>query len=141
MKKKLVVDLEEAHAEEGGSKMKICIPTENNTGKEATVYGHFGSAPYFTIYDTDKDSYEIISNENQHHSHGTCHPMGAIGNKGVDAVVCGGMGSRAIQKLNESGIKAYMACSESVEETVKKYKEGGLEELTVQNACTRHGCH
>jgi hypothetical protein len=34
--------------------MKICIPTETNEGKSAAVYGHFGSAPYFTIIDTEK---------------------------------------------------------------------------------------
>jgi predicted Fe-Mo cluster-binding NifX family protein len=33
--------------------MKICIPTENKEGLSAKVHGHFGSAQYFTIYDTD----------------------------------------------------------------------------------------
>ena len=36
--------------------MKICIPTETNSGKEAMVYGHFGSAPFFTIFDTANKS-------------------------------------------------------------------------------------
>jgi predicted Fe-Mo cluster-binding NifX family protein len=52
--------------------MKICIPTETNEGKSAQVYSHFGSTSFFTIYDTDTDSIEIIDNANQHHSHG-CH--------------------------------------------------------------------
>ena len=37
--------------------MRICIPTETNMSFEATVYGHFGSASYFTIYDRDKDDF------------------------------------------------------------------------------------
>ena len=42
--------------------MRICIPTETKDGKTAKVYGHFGSAPYFTVYDTDKDTVEVIDN-------------------------------------------------------------------------------
>lgn len=121
--------------------MRICIPTEGNEGKAAKVYGHFGSAPFFTIYDTEKDSIEIINNADQHHSHGMCHPMGSLTGKDIDAVVSGGMGSRAVQKLNEGGIKAYRADDGTVEEIVNRYRAGGLEEITVQNACAGHGCH
>lgn len=49
--------------------MKIYIPTETNEGKSAVVYGHFGSAPFFTIYDTTNASVEIIVNANKHHAH------------------------------------------------------------------------
>jgi predicted Fe-Mo cluster-binding NifX family protein len=120
--------------------MKICIPTETQTGKNANVYGHFGSAPFFTIYDTDSDSVEIIENSNQHHSHGACQPMAALMGKAIDAVVCGGMGARAVQKLNEGGIKAYRALGGTVAQIVEQYKIGKLEELTIQNACTQHDC-
>jgi predicted Fe-Mo cluster-binding NifX family protein len=74
--------------------MKICIPTETDAGKKAKVYGHFGSAPYFTIYDTEKDDCETVDNSNQHHIHGTCHPVGALDSQRIDAVVCAGMGAR-----------------------------------------------
>jgi len=121
--------------------MKLCIPTETNEGKNAEVYGHFGSAPYFTIVDTEKDSVEIINNTNQHHAHGMCHPMGALAGKKVDAVVTGGMGARAVQKLNEGGIKAYRAIPGTVADIVSQFTKGGLEEITVQNACAQHGCH
>lgn len=121
--------------------MRICIPTETNDGKTAMVFGHFGSAPYFTIYDTDKDSVEVIDNSNQHHSHGMCQPMGSLTDKHIDAVVCGGMGGRAVQKLNEGGIKAYRAIAGTVEDIVKQFAKGGLEEVTIENACARHGCH
>ena len=121
--------------------MKICIPTETDEGKKAKVYGHFGSAPYFTIYDTEKDAFEVIDNSNQHHAHGTCHPMGMLDGKDIDSVICGGMGARAVQKLNEAGIKTYRAEAGSVEEIVKKMQNGKLEEITIQNACAQHGCH
>jgi predicted Fe-Mo cluster-binding NifX family protein len=121
--------------------MKICIPTETNAGKEAPVYGHFGSAPYFTICDLTDDTIEIVDNTNQHHEHGMCQPVSALAGRVVNAVVVGGMGGRAVMMLNESGIKTYRAIPGSVEEVIKRYKEGVLEELTVKNACASHDCH
>ncbi len=120
--------------------MRICIPTKTNIGKKAEVSEHFGSAPYFTIYDVEKDVVEIIDNSNQHHVHGACQPMSALTDKKIDAVVCGGMGARAVQKLNEDGIKVYRASGGTVEEIIRQYENNELEEITVQNACERHNC-
>lgn len=121
--------------------MRICIPTETNMGQEAKVYGHFGSAPYFTIYDTETDDCEIVDNSNQHHIHGTCNPIDALDGKDIDAVICNGMGKRAIQKLNEAGIRAFKASGANVREVIDKYRANELEEITMDNACHQHGCH
>lgn len=121
--------------------MRICIPIETDKGKAAMVYGHFGSAPYFIIYDSEKDSFQIINNSNQHHTHGTCQPMGVLNRKNIDVVVCVGMGARAVLKLNEVGIQAYKAAAGTAEEIIEKYKLGKLEKITVKNACTSHSCH
>lgn len=82
-----------------------------------------------------------MNNDNQHHSHGMCHPMAVLSTKDINAVVCGGMGARAIQKLNEAGIKAYRAIPGSVEEIAMQFSKGGLDEITVENACQQHNCH
>ncbi|MDD5165826.1 MAG: NifB/NifX family molybdenum-iron cluster-binding protein [Candidatus Omnitrophica bacterium] len=121
--------------------MRLCIPTETKEGLGAKVYGHFGSAPYFTVYDTDKEGIKVINNTNAHHSHGMCHPIGVIGTSSIDAVVCMGMGARAVQNLNAANIKAFRADGKTVSEIVNKYKAGELEEITIENACAQHGCH
>jgi predicted Fe-Mo cluster-binding NifX family protein len=121
--------------------MKICIPTTTQEGKSARVYEHFGSAPYFTVCDPDKNTIEIIDNANQHHSHGMCQPMSALVGKGIGAVVTGGMGARAVQKLNEGGIKVFRAVPGTVEDILNQFSKGGLQELTIENACSQHGCH
>ncbi|MDD5281871.1 MAG: NifB/NifX family molybdenum-iron cluster-binding protein [Candidatus Omnitrophica bacterium] len=121
--------------------MKICIPTESNEGRSAKVYEHFGSAPYFTIMDIEKDSIEAINNTDQHHSHGMCQPMNALIGKKIDAVVTGGMGARAVQKLNEGGIKVYRAIPGTVADIISQFVKGELEEIAIQNACAQHGCH
>jgi predicted Fe-Mo cluster-binding NifX family protein len=70
-----------------------------------------------------------------------CQPLAALSGKNIDAVVCGGMGARAIQKLNEAGIKAFRAVPGSVEEIAQQFSKGGLEEITAENACQQHNCH
>jgi len=120
--------------------MRICIPTETKNGKMAAVYEHFGSAPYFTVYDTEMDTVEVIDNSNQHHTQGMCQPMSALVDKKLDAVVCGGMGARAIQKLNEGGIKVYRAIAGTVSDIASQFIKGNIQEITVENACTQHNC-
>jgi predicted DNA-binding protein (UPF0251 family)/predicted Fe-Mo cluster-binding NifX family protein len=121
--------------------VKLCIPTTTNEGKTAPVHGHFGSAPFFTIYDMAADTVEVIDNANEHHEHGACQPMSALTGRKIDAVVCAGMGARAVMKLNEGGIKVYRAVAGTVADIAGQFIKGGLEEITVQNACTQHNCH
>jgi len=121
--------------------MKICIPTETNDGKKAQVYGHFGSAPFFTIYDIANDSIEVIANANEHHAHGMCQPMAALEGKHVDVVVTAGIGAGAIQKLNQGGIKVYQAIPGTVADIATQFSKGELEEMSLQNTCSQHSCH
>jgi predicted Fe-Mo cluster-binding NifX family protein len=66
--------------------MELCVPTQTREGKQAQVFEHFGSAPFFTLVDTESQSVEIVENANQHHEHGMCQPLQAIANLKVDAV-------------------------------------------------------
>ena len=121
--------------------MKICIPTETGDGRSAQVYGHFGSAPFFTIYDTDAKSIEVVDNANTHHEHGMCNPVAALQGRAVDVVVTGGMGARAVMMLNQTGIKVFRAIPGTVDTIVGTFGAQNLEELTVKNACASHDCH
>jgi len=70
-----------------------------------------------------------------------CHPLKVLEDLSLDAVICVGMGARAVQRLNEDGLKAYRTTAETAEEIVRRYREGILEEITVENACVDHHCH
>ena len=120
--------------------MRVCIPTQTNIGQQAEVHDHFGSAPYFTIYDMEEDICEIVDNSDRHHAHGVCHPLGVLDGKSISAVVCSGMGKRAIERLNEGGISVYRASGVTVAEIVEEYRAGNLEEIAAQNACGHHSC-
>jgi len=121
--------------------MRICIPVEKDEGINSKVYGHFGSAPWFLIYDTANKSVEVLENGNQHHTHGACNPLGAISGKKVDVVITGGMGMGAVMKLNAGGIKVYRSTLATVKDVVEESVKGKMEELNATNACASHGCH
>ena len=121
--------------------MKIAVPTIGNKGMGEEIYGHFGSAPFFTVVDTETGMVEVIDNKNQHHDHGSCHPMMALTGKEIEAVVTGGMGKRAIEMLNAANVKVYLACGNTVDQVVKEFNSGRLTELTPDTACAGHGCH
>ena len=124
--------------------MKICIPTETKEGLKAKVYGHFGSAPYFTLCDSETLKCEIIDNGNLAHEHGMCNPLKAVGNVKPDAVAVGGIGMGAIRGLNAAGIKVYISTESTVEATVAAITSGRLKEADASSACGGHGpqgCH
>ena len=120
--------------------MRICIPTETDNGLKANVFGHFGSAPFFTIVDSVDGSCEVVQNGNTHHIHGSCNPVDLLKEKDIEAVVCLGMGMRAVQLLNSVGIKAYMADAQTVEAVIARSQLRGLREITVADACNQHNC-
>ena len=121
--------------------MRICIPTETDEGNDACVHTHFGSAPVFTIYDTHSNLLECVKNKDHRHIHGLCQPLAALESRCVDAVICTGMGARAVQRLNDGGVKTYRARGKTVQEVLKRHQERALEEITVRNACVEHDCH
>jgi predicted Fe-Mo cluster-binding NifX family protein len=118
--------------------MKICIPTNHGTGLDDAVCGHFGSASYFTICDTEGGEPEIIVNGNAHHTHGTCQPLSQLADKSFDALVCGGMGRRALETMQNRGFKVYKATDKTVRGTLEAWKAGTLPELDLAHACGGH---
>ena len=118
--------------------MKLCIPTEDSGGLDARVCAHFGSAPFFTVVDTESEVIELLNNQNVSHSHGDCNPVSSIDSQKVDAVVCGGLGKRALMRLQQSGFEVYLSRSQSVREVVAEQKAGTLHKARVEEACGGH---
>ena len=124
--------------------MRICIPTATKDGLRAKVYGHFGSAPYFTLCDSQTLKCAVIDNGNVVHEHGMCNPLKAVGEAKPDAVAVGGIGMGAIRGLKAAGITVYVTTEPTVESTVAAIKAGKLKEVDAASACGghgEHGCH
>ncbi len=118
--------------------MKIAFPAQENIGMESIVYSHFGSANFFIIVDSKTNEIEVVGNNDLNHAHGKCQPLVALGGKTVDAVVVGGIGKGALQKLNEEGITTYRAVEGTVSENLDLIKSGKLLEFSMDLTCSGH---
>jgi len=119
--------------------MRIAIPTQDKNGRQSIVFGHFGSAPYYAIYDDSTDELVFIENDEKKHVHGQCQPTAELTKKSVKAIICNGLGGRAINNLNSLGIKVYFGDNiETIGELLKSYKARALREFSAENACPGH---
>ena len=125
--------------------MKLCIPIKENNGLKSEVYSHFGSSSAFIIYDTNNETFELLNNSDKHHVHGQCHPLNSKNGKNIEAIIVGGIGARAINKLQENNIKVFQSEQGTVEHNVNLFKKSLLKRLTDKDACVHHvtgnGCN
>ena len=119
--------------------MKVCFPVLKSEGLASEVYGHFGTAPVFLFVETDGSKITIVDNKDQHHEHGACNPMKALDNQKVDAIVVGGIGAGALNRLNQLGIKVFRANALTVKENLALLKVHNLSEFAPHHTCAGHG--
>ena len=118
--------------------MKICFPVASDQGLASEVYGHFGSAPVFMVFNTETRTCEAVNNQDLGHTHGMCSPLKALDGKMVDAIVVGGIGAGAIVKLNALGIKVYRAMQGTVQDNIAMFEKSLPPEITVEHAYGGH---
>ena len=129
-----------AAEEQEAIEMKVCIPTLGNRGMEETVGEHFGRVPTYTIVDTETGTVEVKDNTSEHMG-GKGYPAEIISGWGVDAMLCGGLGNRAITMFEESGIMVYIGASGTVKDALNSFQDGKLRPATSENACRQHAYH
>ncbi len=101
--------------------MKVAISTDSNF-----VSAHFGRCPSFTILEIENK--QIISKEvidNPGHHPGFLPQF--LKEKGVNAIIAGGMGQRAQMLFDESGIEAIMGISGKIDEIAQQVASGTLQ--------------
>ena len=124
--------------------MKICVPTEDSQGLESRVHGHFGSAPFLALADTESEHVEMV--ENRGHAHGQCAPVDRVDADRTDAVVCQGMGKRACASFEHAGVDVLITTADTLRGAIAEAREGKLRKITPGEACGggggghRHGC-
>ncbi|MFH1459415.1 MAG: NifB/NifX family molybdenum-iron cluster-binding protein [Candidatus Omnitrophota bacterium] len=101
--------------------MKIAISTDGDL-----VSAHFGRCPAFTIVEIEQN--KIISSEilnNPGHHPGFLPRF--LHEKGVQAIVAGGMGMRARELFSEVNIQTIMGISGKVDNVIEAFINGKLE--------------
>jgi predicted Fe-Mo cluster-binding NifX family protein len=118
--------------------MNICVPVEKVAGLASPVSAHFGSAPAFVLVDSDTASCRAVVNGNQHHGHGMCSPLQSLQGEQIDAMVVGGIGSGALNRLSAANIRVYVSEHATVGDVVAAYKAGRLKLMEPGMACAGH---
>jgi predicted Fe-Mo cluster-binding NifX family protein len=116
----------------------ICLPAEVDQGLDSPLCKHFGSAPLFVMVKADEPSRCSVLNRDAGHMHGQCNPVSQLEGQDVEAVVVGGIGRRALEKLSAAGIRVYRTELLSVGDAVAALLAGELSPLDPANACTEH---
>lgn len=119
--------------------MNVCFPILSDEGMKSQVNNHFGSSESFLILDTDTNDFEILKNQDLGHGHGMCSPLKALDGRKIDAVIVGGLGMGALQKLSAMGIKVLKTAADTVEANAKLLSENKLGEIDAESACAGHG--
>ncbi|MCK4534782.1 MAG: NifB/NifX family molybdenum-iron cluster-binding protein, partial [Syntrophobacterales bacterium] len=103
---------------------KIAIPVV-----EGHLSAHFGHCEEFAIFDVDLENKKIVGQER---APAPPHEPGLLprwlGEKGVNVIIAGGMGTRAQQLFAESGITVSVGASaDDPEKLVISYMDNALE--------------
>ena len=100
--------------------MKIAITYDNGQ-----IFQHFGRTEKFKIYDVDngeiKESCVVVPD-----GQGPGALAEFLRQKGVDALICGGIGGGARELLSQAGIKIYGGASGSCDEAANALLRGTL---------------
>ena len=118
--------------------MKVSVPTRDENGLDGIVEQHFGRAPMYTIIDTETGEVKVISNDSEH-TGGVGLPPEHLHKNGVDIMLCGGLGFKAVRMFEEYGIEVFVGAGGTVRDTYEAWKAGKLQNATAENACSEHG--
>ncbi len=121
--------------------MRIAVTYENGN-----VFQHFGHTETFKVYEVEDGrivSSSIVGSD------GTGHGAlaGLLSDRGIDVLICGGIGGGAQAALSEKGIGLCAGASGNADEAVAAYLRGELQNTGANcdhhgegHACGEHGC-
>jgi predicted Fe-Mo cluster-binding NifX family protein len=119
--------------------MIIAVSSSGSTA-DSNVDPRFGRCPYFIIYNTDSDNFEVIENQGR-------QAMGGAGiqaaqmviDRKADAVASGNIGPNAYHVFSAASIKVYSGVTGTVKEVVEKIKNGDLKTTSNPNVGPHFG--
>ena len=115
----------------GAERMRIAV-----TYEDGNIFQHFGHTETFKVYEVEDGK---IVRSSIIGSNGTGHGAlaGLLNDKGIDVLICGGIGGGAQAALSERGIELCAGASGNADEAVEAYLRGELENTGAN--CDHHG--
>jgi predicted Fe-Mo cluster-binding NifX family protein len=108
--------------------MRIAISSEENQGLGSRVSHHFGRCPYYILVDCDGEQIKTVAGiPNPFYQ---AHEPGMVPNfihsQGVNVMISGGMGYRALDFFAQLGIEVATGAEDTVRATLARYFQGTL---------------
>ncbi len=125
------VEINQKILEKGSNSMRIAVTYENGD-----IFQHFGHTEEFKVYEVEDGrivSSEIIGSNGS--GHGAL--AGLLNDRGIDVLICGGVGGGAQAALSERGIELCAGAEGNADEAVEAYLRGELENTGAN--CDHHG--
>ncbi|MFB0535214.1 MAG: NifB/NifX family molybdenum-iron cluster-binding protein [Anaerolineae bacterium] len=108
--------------------MRIAISADDRNGLDSVVSPHFGRCPHYVFVDVDGHEVKAVNVVDNpyygQHSPGVVPSF--IHSQGVDVMLTGGMGRRAIAFFEQLGVEAVSGASGTVRRALELYLGGQL---------------
>ncbi len=104
--------------------MKIAVPVT----KEGSIDNHFGHCEFYKIY-TVNDGNQIVETQILESEKGCgckSNIASTLASQGVSVMLAGGIGTGAINVLNNAGINVIRGCSGDATEIIRQYVSGSI---------------
>jgi len=109
--------------------MKIAV-TAAGRHSDSPMDARFGRAGYFQVFDSETGTYEVIDNDSGRDAmQGAGVQAGElIARTGAGILITGHCGPKAFRVLSGAGIRVMLCGGGTVENAIRKFIDGGLEE-------------
>ncbi len=109
--------------------MRIAVSAEDNNDLDSIVSPHFGRCPHFVLVDMDGQEVKAISvvDNLYYGNHRPGQVPAFINSHGVNVMLTGGMGRRAIAFFEEFGIRPVTGAAGTVRQSLERYLGGVLQ--------------
>ena len=117
--------------------MRIVIPTNSKKGLDDQIAEHFGRCLTYTFLNEKGEVLKIIDNTSKHMG-GVGLPPELMKKHGAGVLLCGGLGSRAIDLCKELGIDVYVYQAKTVGDIFELWQNNKLKKAGAEDACEQH---
>lgn len=121
---------------------QICIPTIEKEGLNSNISLHFGKTPYFAFLKEKNGEIEDINfiESKGKHMGGSLTPAEIILNSDANILICGNLGSKAVNMLQKNNVKVFSGANGSVKDIFEQWKSGNLD-MADKNSCSSKRVH
>jgi len=121
--------------------MRIAVSAEDRNGLDSIVSPHFGRCPFFTIVEVEGGQVRAVRTvENPFYAqHQPGQVPAFIHSLGVEVMLTGGMGGRAVQFFQQYGIEPVTGAMGTVRQALEQYLGGRLQGAAPCRESVEHG--